>query len=174
MIKVNVDKIEIETDRFLLKTITVTDVSERYVGWLKNEQPIGNILYKKRPTIEGLKEYVKVISDDENQIFLGIFTKDGEHIGNIKFAPVDVAKKYTIVGVLIGEKGWQGKGVFKEVIEKTGHFLKINKEIVSIYLGVKTSNTNAISAYRKSGFVDIETEYITIVADDGIAMVKYL
>ena len=47
MIKVNVDKIEIETDRFLLKTITGTDVSERYVGWLINEQPIGNIFYKK-------------------------------------------------------------------------------------------------------------------------------
>ena len=47
MIKVNVDKIEIESDRFLLKTLTVTDVSERYVGWLINEQPIGNILYKK-------------------------------------------------------------------------------------------------------------------------------
>ena len=132
------------------------------------------IYYIKKDQLEGLKEYVKVISDNENNIFLGIFTKDGEHIGNIKFAPVDVAKKYTIVGVLIGEKGWRGKVVFKEVIEKTGQFSKINKEIDSIYLGVKTSNTNAVSAYRKSGFVEIETEYITIVADDGITMVKYL
>ena len=131
------------------------------------------IYYIKKPTIEGLKEYVKVISDDENQIFLGIFTKDGEHIGNIKFDPVDVAKKYTIVGVLIGEKGWQGKGVFKEVNEKTGHFLKTNKNIDSIYLGVKTINTNAVSAYRKSGFVEIETEKI-VTADDEIGMVKYL
>ena len=92
MIKVNVDKIEIETDRFLLKTITVTDVSERYVGWLINEQPIGNILYKKKPTIEGLKEYVKVISAKKNNIFLGIFTKDKEHIGNIKFALSAITK----------------------------------------------------------------------------------
>ena len=94
--------------------------------------------------------------NSDNCIFLGIFNNT-RHIGNIKFEPIDFIEKYAIMGVLIGDKEWQGKGVFKEIFKQTSkelYSLGINK----IYLGVDTNNFNAISSYIKTGFKIIETK----------------
>ena len=145
----------VETERFLIKTLVPSDVTDRYMMWMREAVSSEFISYDQGVDIVTLKNYVRSMQDDKKIIFFGIYTKEGRlHIGNIKFDPVDSEKKYAIMGVLIGDAGWRGRGVFGEVIKNVGTFLKNNHNIETIYLGVAKGNKAAVSAYRKAGFVE--------------------
>jgi len=93
--------------------------------------------------------------------FLGIFDKTtSRHIGNIKYEPIQVEKKYAVMGVLIGDAQWRGRGVFSEVFEASAHWLCENKGITRFELGVEKVNISAIRSYEKTGFKPIDSEYI--------------
>ena len=56
------------------------------------------------------------------------------------------------MGVLIGEKDWQGKCAAPEVILESATWLKNVHDINIINLGVNIENKRAIKAYEKIGF----------------------
>jgi len=102
---------------------------------------------------------------------LGIFDKvSGIHIGNIKFEPLDFIKGYAIMGILIGDTYWRGKGVAGEVLKATGEWLLENRSIRQMLLGVAVDNTSAIKAYEKVGFVITDTPHISFTEPGYIAM----
>jgi hypothetical protein len=70
-------------------------VSDRYLGWLNNEEVRSIITAAKRTsTITSLREYVRIQSALPDTLFLGIFGKDNNlHVGNIKYQPADSQKK---------------------------------------------------------------------------------
>ena len=76
----------------------------------------------------------------------------GEHIGNIKYEPIDIEEHQATMGILIGEENWRGRGVATEVINKSAIWLQENLTINKILLGVDVGNIGAIRAYEKSGF----------------------
>jgi len=93
--------------------------------------------------------------------FLGIFDKTtSRHIGNIKYEPIQVEKKYAVMGVLIGDARWRGQGVFSEVFEASALWLYENKNITKFELGVDKTNISAIRSYEKAGFKPIDSQYI--------------
>ena len=142
----------IKTERFFLRPLTVDDVSQNYLSWLAPE--VSNyIQYTKcNPSIESLEIYVKERENREDVLFLGIFTKEMEHIGNIKYEPVDRKNKCAIMGVLIGDPRWRGKGVAKEVIQESAYYLSRMLGVKTIKLGVDEGNRAALNAYKKIGF----------------------
>ena len=167
---------EIVTNRFLLRPLDVKDVSDRYVAWL-GDPVIGQYISSaaNRPTLADLKQYVlqRVFRDDV--VFLGIFEKEsGLHIGNIKFEPVNSELGYTIMGILIGDSNWRGKGVAAEVLIASADWLRRHRNINQIALGVSRSNVRAIAAYRKVGFVEHTTDLIPDVLAEGITMIWHL
>jgi RimJ/RimL family protein N-acetyltransferase len=106
---------------------------------------------------------------------LGIFDKiTNLHIGNIKYEPVNSKLRYAIMGILIGEAEWRGKGVASEVLLASAKWLWNNRNIQQIILGVSHSNLAAIRAYRKVGFVNQATEYIPTISRDNMTMVWIL
>ena len=165
-----VKKITINTKRFLLKSLQVEDVSEKYVGWIRESAKEGFILHDKA-NLSLLKSYVEDINLKKDVLFLGIYSKDsGEHIGNIKYEPIDLVKQYCIMGILIGEKYWRSKAVASEVIHTTAIYLKDTLGIKNIYLGVHKSNIVAVKTYKKIGFKEKPTKYIPIVENDAMTM----
>jgi len=165
-----VKKITINTKRFLLKSLQVEDVSEKYVGWIRESAKEGFILYDKA-NLSLLKNYVEDINSKQDILFLGIYLKDsGEHIGNIKYEPIDIENKYSIMGILVGERDWRSKSVASEVILATANFLKENLGIRYIYLGVNKGNIAAVKTFKKVGFKEKATKYISIVKNDSMAM----
>jgi RimJ/RimL family protein N-acetyltransferase len=71
----------------------------------------------------------------------------------VKFEPVDSAKGYAVMGILIGEPAWRGRGVAQEVLRATGPWLRTNRGIREVVLGVSRSNLKAIRVYEAVGFV---------------------
>ena len=85
--------------------------------------------------------------------FFGIFEKiTNAHIGNIKYEPINLIDRYAVMGVLIGDKKWRGRGVFSEVFSATAQYLGGLYGLKKIYLGVNSEHKQAIKSYQKSGF----------------------
>ena len=142
----------ITTQRFLLKPLTIDDVNHRYLSWLNLKTSAYIEYVKSHSSIEELKNYVSERENRQDVLFLGIFTKEAQHIGNIKYEPIDSKSKSAVMGILIGDNDWRGKGVATEVIKASGGYLAEQYGIETIILGVNESNKAAVAAYQKVGF----------------------
>jgi [ribosomal protein S5]-alanine N-acetyltransferase len=151
--------VHIVTERFILRPLRVSDVGERYLGWLRDADALKFITAAARTEkLADLTEYVRLRVDREDVLFLGIFEKDsGLHIGNIKYEPLDPVGGEATMGILIGDAGYRGKGVTGEVIKASGEWLKIHRGVRSIMLGVSSDNSAAVRAYEKVGFVALDS-----------------
>lgn len=165
----------IKTPRFVLRPLTVSDVSERYLSWLSEGSASRFIIAAgEKGDLEQLREYVVRRQGRDDVLFLGIFTLDGEHIGNVKYEPIDCALRSAVMGILVGEVSWRGKGVAGEVIHASAHWLNRHHGIRSIALGVDTENLPGIAAYRKLGFIEEKTPLIPDPKGDVCTMVWHL
>ena len=144
----------INTERFQLKSLKTKNVTEQYLSWFSgSEEVVEYIAYAKtNADINKLRQYVKEREDREDVLFLGIFTDSGQHIGNIKYEPINLKDKSATMGILIGDQEWRGKGVATEVIKDSSKYLKENYNIKYIDLGVNKNNVAAVSAYKKMKF----------------------
>lgn len=155
------------TPRFILKPLTIADATPRYSAWLDEQAGQGFIQSSRSAhDIEHLQEFISIRSDRDDVVFLGIFTRDGmQHIGNIKFEPVDSISKYAILGILIGDSDWRGRGVGVEVIQHAVEWLHDELGINDIVLGVDKDNVAAIRCYEKAGFAFEQTDKLIL---DGV------
>jgi ribosomal-protein-alanine N-acetyltransferase len=142
----------IKSDRFIIKSLEVANVSPKYLGWLNNQVLMKYLSRSKNErdiTLNELKDYVLEKSLNPQIYFYGIFLKNTlEHIGNIKYEIEPQSQKY-FMGILIGDIAWHGKGVAVEVIAATKKFDSFVNEI---FLIVNSENIMAIKAYTKCGF----------------------
>jgi RimJ/RimL family protein N-acetyltransferase len=145
----------IDTPRFTLRPLTVADVSTRYLSWLSDEHVQrfinGATGYNH---LDELKSFVAEREGRDDVVFLGIFTHAGEHIGNIKYEPVDTECGVAVMGILVGEVAWRGMGVAGEVIQASSVWLLKRRGIRAIALGVDRDNFAGIRAYEKLGFTE--------------------
>jgi ribosomal-protein-alanine N-acetyltransferase len=156
----------ISTDRFYLRPLSVADVSERYLSWLRDGLAKSFISGAHGAhDMDELRSYVSQREARDDLLFLGIFTHDGTHIGNIKYEPIDSVRAVAVLGILIGEAAWRGLGVAGEVIAPTAKWLRDSRGIKTIVLGVDRDNFPAIHAYKKVGFME---EVHPLVPVDGV------
>ncbi|WP_462163498.1 GNAT family N-acetyltransferase [Pseudoalteromonas xiamenensis] len=144
---------QLATTRFYLRTLGPEDATERYVKWFTDPVIKSNIKSSPKSVTE-LRAYLESKCSDPNILFLGIFTKEHLHIGNIKFEPVDEVKQHTVVGILIGDAHWRGQGLAGEVIPAACEWLRAHRNIKTVGLGVEPHNLPAIKAYQHIGFVE--------------------
>ena len=159
------------TERFIFKVLKPSEVTLKYLSWFSDPKVIKNIEATKSMTdLDKLKSYVEERFNAPEAIMWGIYSnKNSEHIGNIKYEPLDWSKQIAVMGILIGEEEWRGKGVAQEAILSTAKVLK-NLGIQKIYLGVSKDNLEAIRAYQKMGFLESTNEYLKVLSD-GLEMV---
>ncbi len=155
--------VRIETDRFLLRSLTQADVSERYLGWLQDAETAKYITTaQKFAELADLTRYVREREARDDVLFLGIFDRrSGVHIGNVKYEPVKREEGYAILGVLIGDPAYRGKRVAVEAIAASGQWLATNCGISQIVLGVSDTNRAALRAYESVGFVFEDSPHLT-------------
>lgn len=168
--------LQIFTRRFILRPLDVNDVSERYLNWLRDKVSLQYIsAAASQPDTSVLRQYVVERHGREDVIFLGIFERESRlHIGNIKYEPVNSELGYAIMGILIGEPEWRGKGVATEVLLASADWLHQYRNIKQIVLGVSRANTAAILAYQKVGFIEEFTKFIPTVSTENMTMVWHL
>ena len=162
-----------ESERFFLRTLIEDDVNARYLEWINGSDKSQYINYtNQNSTVDEVSTFVTERVNSDTVLFLGIFVREsGEHIGNIKYEPIDFKKSYAIMGILIGEKNWRGRGVAAEVIKASSMWLHNKYGIKQIILGINTGNIWAIKAYEKLGFSEKKTPLIRKIDKTNITMV---
>jgi RimJ/RimL family protein N-acetyltransferase len=169
-------QVSIETERFNLRELTKDDVTEHYLNWFNNEEANKYIYYAaEKKIITDLKQYVTERIGRDDILFLGIYDRNlNLHIGNIKYEPINTKLGYAVMGILIGEPDYRGKGVTVEVVNASSQWLKKNHGINKIVLGVCKNNHAAICAYKNAGFVLADVSDIICEDSENITMVCYL
>jgi [ribosomal protein S5]-alanine N-acetyltransferase len=165
--------VRIETRRFFMRELSEQDATQRYLDWFRDPATQTYVsAAAAMATVEDLQRYIAARSGRHDVAFLGIFDKaSGTHVGNVKYEPVDTRGGYAIVGILIGDSSYRGKGVAVEVLAASGRWLKEHRGIRQIALGVHRSNTGAIRAYEKVGYRIAPTPYIPSTSDGTVTMV---
>ncbi|MBM3272634.1 GNAT family N-acetyltransferase [Candidatus Kaiserbacteria bacterium] len=165
--------VTIETPRFILRSLTEGDASERYLSWLVDSS-VSRFIVSARPNLrlDDLRAFIAERLPRRDVLFLGIFLRDGiTHIGNIKYEPVNQPKGYAVMGLLIGEQHWRDKGIAQEVLKASIDWLAREANIGSVFLGVDRENLSAINAYTKYGFKLLERDELGIASERNLAMV---
>ena len=163
--------IAIQSGRFDLKALKPNDVNDRYLRWINSANNIYIDYANQGRSLADIRSYVAKREDDDTVLFLGIFLRENnEHIGNIKFEPINFDNKTAVMGILIGEEGWRGRGVALEVIKSSSEWLNKQYDINHIALGVDSKNIAAIKAYEKIGFKNKQTPCIDVTHEGHISM----
>ncbi|MCZ8344741.1 MAG: GNAT family protein [Leptospira sp.] len=167
------DNIQIHSSRFYCRRLTTKDATIKYLSWLENENSATYIATAKQTnTLSDIREYILEKNKADDTLFLAIISnEDHEHIGNIKYDNINYSTKSAIMGILIGEERFRGKGVAQEIIEATAKWLKENLQILNIFLAVNRMNLPAIKAYEKIGFLTVTTDEFKVQSKDAIPMV---
>ncbi|MEK6809314.1 MAG: GNAT family N-acetyltransferase, partial [Nanoarchaeota archaeon] len=84
---------------------------------------------------------------------MAIIAKDyGKHIGNIRLGPINYEHGFTILGVMIGDKNYWGKGYGTEAIQSAVGYAFHNLGLKKINAEVYETNIGSIRAFQKAGF----------------------
>jgi RimJ/RimL family protein N-acetyltransferase len=144
--------IKLSSIRFFLRELSLSDATPLYLSWLQNSESSRFIVYKQNSIAE-LQQYIQNQVDDQQTLFLGVFVRStNQHIGNVKFTFNDKDKKNIMMGIMIGDVKWHGKGVAGEVLTLFADHAKTNYHSKKMILGVEKANKPAIRAYEKLGF----------------------
>ena len=168
--------IEFCSERFLLRELQADDATENYLSWLHDADAMKFIAAaQKTKVITDLRQYIVDRTNQEDILFLGIFDKNTlQHIGNIKYEPVNSFIGYAIMGILIGELSYRNKGVGSEVISASARWLNKYRGIRQILLGVTDENMVAIKSYERVGFIISDSFYLQKTVPEHVIMTLHV
>ena len=148
----------INSKRCYLRRLDLKDDLSKYLYWMQTPANNPFILSAKLDfELSQLREFITNCNTRQDVMLLGIFTNiDDVHIGNIKFANIDLVNKSAWLGILIGDKDYRGKGIACEIIITSILWISQKYKIESIKLGVDPDNFIACRLYQKMGFEIIE------------------
>lgn len=164
----------IVTQRFVLRPLVPGDASERYSRWFDADADF-IVAAQSSHSVADLRAYIEARAGRDDVLFLGIFTReDGQHIGTIKYEPLDSGAGYAVMGLFIGERDWRSRGAAAEVIRASAQWLSEHRGIDTIVLGVDRNNARAIRAFEKIGFRAEPSDNIPQRTDGSFAMVWHM
>ena len=149
--------VQIDGDRVLLRTLTIDDVSERYVEWMSDKFVTEYLEVEDRIyTKDEMLAYVSDLYDNDRQLLLGIFIKESEthrlHIGNFKVGPINYNHSRTPVGLMIGDRNYWGKGIAAEVIKLATTYIFRDLGLERVYAGCYEHHVASKRAFQKAGY----------------------
>ena len=145
--------VEIESQRFVVRTLKPEDVGSDYVEWFSD--PVVSAYIAYRPGVDAIQDLRRFVAEHDarrDSLLFGVFDSFGRHVANMKYEPIDLRRRRAVLGVLVGDQRWRGSGLFQEVFRVTSDFLATRLGIFQIELGLSADNLVAKRAYERAGF----------------------
>lgn len=142
----------IETERFLFRTLTPADASERWCQWLLD--PHAALMLnapRQRLTLEQLRAYIAGF-DQIERLLCGLFErKTGQHFGIITGEYIDGGRRI-MPSALIGEPEYRNIGALTELRDQLGPQLMAKLSFEAAVASVLAHNTIMISILEARGW----------------------
>lgn len=144
--------IKLQTERFLVKTLSPNDACESLQRWLADPELMANL--NQKPEKFFMPQVERFISsyDQAKEYLLGVFTKDGEKlIGyyTVKIRPIDRRAVFT---VMIGDRDYWGQGIVLETRAAIMDYLFKNVPVDKVVGSPIARNFPAIFNYKAQGW----------------------
>ena len=152
-----------------LRSLTKKDFNKTFV-W-HNDLELKNLTLSHPFPVTDVQEetwYNSILKDNSNKnVYFGIEDKSSkELVGIIFLSKINMIHQTCWLGVFLGEENTRGKGFGKEAVNLIVEYAFKNLNLRKVSLEVVKSNKNAISVYKKLGFVQ-EGEMKMQVFNDG-------
>lgn len=169
------DKNFLENEHIYLRNVRLDDVNDSYYQWLNDPQV--NQFLETRFVVqskEKIAEFVASKDGNTNEVLLAICDKKHDlHIGNIKLGPINWHHRRADISLLIGNKGYWGKGIATQAIQLISQFAFQTLNLNKLMAGAYKNNIGSIKAFQKCGFnKEGEIEDYVLINNQGIAAVQ--
>ena len=141
-------------ERIYLREVQIEDANDNYCRWM-NDPEVTRFTESRFSdyTIEKLKDYIRYITSNNDNIFFAIVLKDNNtHIGNIKIGSINWIHRFSETGLIIGEKKCWGKGYATEAIKLACEYAFRQVDLHKLLAGCYINNKGSIRAFEKAGF----------------------
>lgn len=120
------------------------------------------------------KKFIDGISAFKDDYTFAIDTLDGHYIGGCGLNNVDWKNRVAVVGIVIGDKDYWGRGYGSDAMHLLIDFIFNEMNMNKVQLHVYSYNERAIKSYLKCGFVEEgrlrQTQYKRGVYHDEVVM----
>jgi len=137
--------------RVRLRAIERSDILT-FVRWF-NDPEVTQYLQMCMPMSQAEEErwFEAQLTCSDKRVF-GIETLDGQLIGNLGLHDLDWKERCAVLGIVIGEKDYWGKGYGTDAVHTALWFAFEHMNLHRIQLSVYAYNKRAVRCYEKSGF----------------------
>ena len=144
-------------EKILLRPLKETDF-EKYYEWhsddtIRFQASMHPFVVSERNESEWFENAIKDLSN-KRVIFSIVFVETDELIGYFMLNDINLINKNASLGIVIGEKQYQGKGLGKEIIKLGTDYGFNNLGLEKISLDVVNENIFASKLYKKLGFMN--------------------
>ena len=142
-------EVELQTNNFTLRSLNLSDATERYVGWL-NDPEVNRYLEVRhnKNTRDSVKGFISS-HDNKSSFLFGVFDKkSGDHVGNYS-ARCDLMHLTATLGVMLGDKSYWGRRTILETRARILDFLFEDVGLIKVHGACYSSNLPAIYNYKK-------------------------
>lgn len=137
-----------------LRPLERTDLNETYLGWLNDPEVTRYMETGTFPTTyQDLEKFYQSVTGSKTDVIFAIADrKSHRHIGNAKLGPISWVHRRAMFGIMIGDRGFWGKGVGEEVTRLMVEYGFLRLNLHRITLGVFEEHSSAVRCYEKVGF----------------------
>ena len=152
------EEVFVKGEKVILREKRIEDAPEDY-AWRINEELAR--LDATRPLRMSYADFQKYSQEEmgypsPRSKRLAIDTHDGTHIGNIMYYDIDLRRKESELGIMIGDRDYWGKGYGTDSVDSLLGHIFINTEITRVYLHTLEWNERARKSFAKSGFKEVK------------------
>lgn len=138
----------------VLRLLTASDVTSRYVAWLNDGEVNRYLETRFRPqTLETVSEFVAgMVNSSDSYLFAIMARDDRSHIGNLKIGPINRHHEYADVSYFIGDRSRWGKGLATDAIRTSVDIAFTRLRLHRVQAGVYERNVASCRALERAGF----------------------
>jgi RimJ/RimL family protein N-acetyltransferase len=139
-----------------LSPVSLED-AEKWTEWdndLEVALPLGGEAFTLY-SLAKMREIVNDVIKDQSKIFSIVDLETDQAIGRCLLSRIDRINRNAMLGIVIGEKDYWGKGYGQEATSLLLDFGFSLLNLNSIMLGTFSFNERALACYRKVGFKEI-------------------
>ena len=144
----------IKGSKIYLREVRESDVNENYYRWMNDYEITRFLEVRYVPhSLARIAAYVRSLDGGRDEIFLAICDQENDrHIGNIKLGPINWIHGFGDISLLIGEKGYWGKGIAAEAISLMSAYAFSVLNLNKVKAGCYSDNKGSEKAFIKAGF----------------------
>jgi RimJ/RimL family protein N-acetyltransferase len=145
----------IETQRLMLKEISVVDISEDYITWLNNPETTKYLEIRFSPqSREAVEAYVLAkLADTVYTKHFGVYDRNGERlVGTVTLPHIDWNHSFADISFVVGHPEAQGHGYATEAVHGVCYYMFVECGLRKVCGGYYHVHEASARVFAKNGF----------------------